>query len=55
MLIKSLSLTPGSKLMVPRSIPTSESKFKMMQILEHLFSKLTSQSFKLVSFQSRKF
>ena len=47
--IKSLYLTPGSKLMVPRGIPTTPN------ILKHLFSKLTSQSFKPVSFQSRNF
>ena len=33
----------------------NESKFKMTQILEHLFSKLTSRSFKPVSSQSKSF
>ena len=54
---KSLYLTPGSKLMVPWSIPTAPNlKWrKATQILEHLFSKLISRSFKPVSFQSRNF
>ena len=51
---RSLYLTPGSKLMVPRSIPRGPN-FKMTQSLGHLFSNLTSPSFKPVSFQSKNF
>ena len=40
--IKRLYMTLGSKLVVPRIIPLNESKFKMTQILEHLFSNLNS-------------
>ena len=52
--IKSLYLMLGSRLVVPRSIPMSPN-LNMTQILEHFFSKLTSRSFKPMSFQSRNF